>query len=149
MAALKSDRFKNEKPDRKTYQLLPLWMEDFVVTYPLVPSIPHLISGSCSSSRIFGLGFLQTPSHDDALALLLTFGSMNTWYGISHPASYETCLAHTLCSPVRNIRGTSKKFSPKYLATTKIAIQCGGSHPVEQWVSTVNLLFCTNNKLLH
>ena len=50
-------------------------MEDFAVTCPLVPSVPHLISGSCSSPRHFGLGFLQTPPHDNALALLLAFGS--------------------------------------------------------------------------
>src|SRR5215475_9932611 len=36
-------------------------MEDFAVTCPLVPSVPHLVSGSCSSPRAFGLGFLQTP----------------------------------------------------------------------------------------
>jgi hypothetical protein len=38
-------------------------MEDFTVTCPLVPGVPHLISGSCSSPRAFGLGFLQTPPH--------------------------------------------------------------------------------------
>ena len=32
-------------------------MEDFTVTCPLVLSVPHLISGSCSSPRAFGLGF--------------------------------------------------------------------------------------------
>ncbi len=37
----------------------PMWMEDFVVTCQLVPGVPHLISGFCSSPRIFGLGFLQ------------------------------------------------------------------------------------------
>src|SRR5262245_44595709 len=36
-------------------------MEDFAVTCPLVPSVPHLVSGSCSSPRACGLGFLQTP----------------------------------------------------------------------------------------
>jgi hypothetical protein len=30
-------------------------MEDFVVTCPLVPDVPHLRSGSCTSPRIFGL----------------------------------------------------------------------------------------------
>jgi len=44
-------------------------MEDFAVTCQLVPGVPHLLSGSGSSSRIFGLGFLQTPARDDALAL--------------------------------------------------------------------------------
>ena len=58
--------------------LLPQ-MEDFAVTCPLVPDASRLISDSCSSSRSFGLGFLQTPPRDDALALLLAFGSANTW----------------------------------------------------------------------
>jgi hypothetical protein len=73
----------------------PLRMEDFAVTCPLVPSVPHLISGSCSSPCIFELSFLQTPPRDDALALLLTFGSAKTWYRDSHPVSYVPCLAHT------------------------------------------------------
>jgi len=73
----------------------PLQMEDFAVTCPLVPSVPHLRSGSCTSSRIFGLGFLQTPPHDDALALLLSFGSANTWCEDLHLTSYVPCLAHT------------------------------------------------------
>src|SRR3989337_3682224 len=71
-------------------------MEGFAVTCPLVPDVPHLISGSCSSPRTFGLGFLQTPPHDDALALLLTFGSDNTWYEDFHLASPVPCPAHTL-----------------------------------------------------
>ncbi len=74
----------------------PMWMEDFVVTCQLVPGVPHLISGSCTSPRIFGLGFLQTPPRDDALALLLTLGSANTWYRDFHPASHMPCLAHTV-----------------------------------------------------
>ncbi len=71
-------------------------MEDFVVTCPLVPGVPHLLSGSCSSPRTFGLGFLQTSPRDDALALLLAFGSANTWHGDFHPVSSVPCLAHTL-----------------------------------------------------
>ena len=47
----------------------PLRMEDFAVTCPLVPGVPHLVSGSCASPRAFGLGFLQTPPRGDALAL--------------------------------------------------------------------------------
>ena len=73
----------------------PLRMEDFAVTCPLVPGVPHLESGSCTSPRAFGLGFLQTPPHDDALALLLAFGSANTWHGDFHPARSVPCLAHT------------------------------------------------------
>ena len=66
----------------------PLRMEDFAVTCPLVPGVPHLVSGSCSSPRAFGLGFLQTPPHDDALALLLAFGSANTWREDFSPRSF-------------------------------------------------------------
>jgi hypothetical protein len=36
----------------------PARMEDFTVTCPLVPDVPHLLSGACSSPRLFGLGFL-------------------------------------------------------------------------------------------
>jgi hypothetical protein len=70
-------------------------MEDFAVTCPLVPGVPHLISGSCSSPRTFGLGFLQTSPRDDALALLLAFGAAHTWHGDFHPVSSVPCLAHT------------------------------------------------------
>ena len=89
-------------------------MEDFVVTpacacphadrCPLVPDVPHLRSGSCSSPCIFGLGFLQTPPHDDALALLLTLSSANTWYRDFHPASHVPCLAHTLATATSRVR---------------------------------------------
>lgn len=50
-----------------------------MVTCPLVPDASRLISGFCSSSRSFGLDFLQTPPRDDALALFLAFGSAKTW----------------------------------------------------------------------
>src|SRR4030042_4961519 len=71
-------------------------MEGFAVTCPLAPSVPHLVSGSCSSPRAFGLGFLQTPPRDDALSLLLAFGSADTWHGDFHPISSVPCPAHTL-----------------------------------------------------
>src|SRR5712692_11924355 len=70
-------------------------MEDFAVTCPLVPDVPHLRSGSCTSPCAFGLGFLQTPPHGDALALFLAFGSSCTWLGDFHPDSSVPCLAHT------------------------------------------------------
>src|SRR5713226_5195220 len=60
-------------------------MEDFVVACPLVPNVPHLVSGSCSSPRTFAPRFLQTPPHGDALALRLSFGSTSTWTGDFHP----------------------------------------------------------------
>jgi len=50
---------------------------------------------SCSSPRAFGLGFLQTPPRGDALALLLAFGSANTWREDLHLASPVPCPAHT------------------------------------------------------
>jgi len=70
-------------------------MEDFAVTCPLVPGVPHLVSGSCASPRAFGLGFLQTPPRGDALALLLAFGSAITWREDFHLARSVPCLAHT------------------------------------------------------
>ena len=73
----------------------PPRMEDFTVTCPLVPDVPHLVSGSCSSPRLIGLGFLQTPPRGDALALLLAFGSASTWRWDLHPTSSVPCLAHT------------------------------------------------------
>jgi len=76
-------------------------MEDFAVTCPLVPNVPHLRSGSCTSPRAFGLGFLQTPPHDDALALLLAFGSSYTWRRDLHPTSSVPCLAHTYLEHLR------------------------------------------------
>ena len=53
-------------------------------------------SGSCSSPRIFALDFLQTPPHDDALALPLPFGFSFTWREDFHLTSYVPCPAHTL-----------------------------------------------------
>jgi len=41
------------------------------------------------------LGFLQTPPRGDALALLLAFGSANTWQEDLHLFSSVPCLAHT------------------------------------------------------
>ena len=66
------------------------------VTCPLVPSVPHLVSGSCSSPRAFALGFLPTPPRGDAVALPLAFGFSFTWRGDLHPTSYVPCPAHTL-----------------------------------------------------
>jgi hypothetical protein len=65
-----------------------------MVTCPLAPSVPHLISSSCSSPRAFGLGFLQTPPRDDALALFLAFGSAHTWRKDIHLTSSVPCPAH-------------------------------------------------------
>jgi hypothetical protein len=69
--------------------------EDFAVTCPLVPDVPHLVSGSWSSPRTFGWDFLQTSPRGDALVLLLAFGSANTWHRDLHPVSSVPCPAHT------------------------------------------------------
>ena len=66
-----------------------------MVTCPLVPGAPPLVSGACASPRAFGLGFLQTSPRDGALALLLACGSANTWRGDLHPTSSVPGLAHT------------------------------------------------------
>ena len=76
-----------------------------MVTCPLVPGVPHLISGSCSSPRAFGLGFLQTQPHDYALALLLTFCPTNTWCGDLHPTSSVPCPARTRNSQAARAEG--------------------------------------------
>jgi hypothetical protein len=47
---------------------------------------PELVAG----------GFLQTSPHDDALALLLAFGSAKTWHEDFHLASSVPCPAHTV-----------------------------------------------------
>ena len=73
----------------------PLRKEDFAGTCPLVPGVPHLVSGSCASPRTFGLDFLQTSPRGDALVLFLAFGSANTWHGDLHPVSSVPCPAHT------------------------------------------------------
>jgi hypothetical protein len=45
---------------------------------------------------MFRLSFLETPPHDDTLALLLTFGSANTWCEDFHFATSVPCPAHTM-----------------------------------------------------
>ena len=56
---------------------------------------------------MFGLGFLQTPSRDDALAFLLPSGSANTWREDLHLASSVPCPAHTVW-----LTGSDTKPSP-------------------------------------
>ena len=70
-------------------QYVPVWMEDLVVACPLVPNVPHLVSGSCSSPHTCAPRFLPTPPHGDALALRLSFGSTFAWTGDSHPQAVQ------------------------------------------------------------
>jgi hypothetical protein len=62
-----------------------VWMEDFAVACPLVPTVPHLLSGSCPSPRTFAPRCLQTPPRGDALAFPLSFGCTHTWTRDFHP----------------------------------------------------------------
>jgi hypothetical protein len=71
--------------DARLIKHSPLWMEDFTVACPLVPTVPHLVSGSCPSPRTFVPRCLQTPPRGDALALPWSFGSTHTWTGDFHP----------------------------------------------------------------
>jgi hypothetical protein len=78
---------------------VPVWIEDFVVACPLVPHVPHLVSGSCSSPRTCAPRFLQTPPHGDALALRLSFGSTFAWTGDSHPQAVRHARHTRIRSP--------------------------------------------------
>src|ERR1035437_3111555 len=83
-------------------------MEGFAVTCPLAPDASRLISGFCSSPRSFGLDFLQTPPRDDALALLLAFGSAKTWQSDFHRLSNAPCPAHTWKFAARRARQSNE-----------------------------------------
>src|SRR5207249_1288328 len=52
---------------------------------------------------------LQTPPHDDALALLLAFGSSFTWLGDFHPDSSVPCLARTFALSGRRRRSALER----------------------------------------
>jgi hypothetical protein len=67
------------------YSPARLWMEDFTVACPLVPTGPPLVSGACPSPHTFVPRCLQTPPRGDALALPLSFGATHTWTGDFHP----------------------------------------------------------------
>jgi hypothetical protein len=82
-------------PRRPIYQTPPQGVKDFVVACPLVPGVSRLLSGSCSSPRVFVPRFLQTSPRDDALALPFSFGLPCLERGLA-PPSTKTCPAHTL-----------------------------------------------------
>src|SRR5713226_9640481 len=90
-------------------------MEDLVVACPLVPNVPHLVSGSCSSPRTFAPRFLQTPPHGDALALRLSFGSTSTWTGDFHPQAVR----HARHTRPRLTRGRSYLMRPSGAAAVR------------------------------
>ncbi len=60
-----STAFRAQPPDLRFASLMDM---DFAVNCPLAQR-SRLKSGSCPSARAFAPRFLQTPPHDDALAL--------------------------------------------------------------------------------
>jgi hypothetical protein len=77
----------SDRPCRgaRLIQHRPWWREDCTVACPLVPTVPHLVSGACPSPRTFVPRCLQTPPRGDALARPWSFGSTHTWTGDLHP----------------------------------------------------------------
>jgi hypothetical protein len=72
----------------------PPGVKDFVVAGPLVPGVSRLLSGSCSSPRVFVPRVLQPSPRDDALALPFSFGLPCLERGLAPPRT-KTCPAHT------------------------------------------------------
>src|SRR5712692_5003961 len=111
-------------------------MEDLVVACPLVPDVPHLRSGSCSSPRTFAPRFLQTPPHGDALALRLSFGSTSAWTGDFHPRALRHA-RHTR----RRSPAAAKTWPFGFIPIRKrAAVRCSGQ--VSSPVSVVRQLYC-------
>ncbi len=114
-------------------------MGDFTVTCPLVPSVPHLVSGFCSSPRAFALDFLPTPPRGDAVALPLPFGFSYTWREDFHLASYVPCPAHTSCLTILGKSREARLF--------KVCVQasCWGSYVLNSSYHTVDV-FSSNQR---
>jgi len=90
----KTDSLPHPPPDLRFASLVDM---DFVVDWPLVRR-SRLVSGSCSSVPAFAPRFLQTPPHDDALALRYPFTSTRLGRGLS-PPSCRPSPAHNLSPP--------------------------------------------------
>ncbi len=79
------------------------------------------------------IGLPPGPSRDGTLALLLTLGSTNTWYGDSHPVSYVPCPAHTLKNkPITSLNQPKEGVSlstmiPRYFLR---CLQISGKKPI-------------------
>jgi len=90
-----------------------------MVACPLVPTVPHLLSGSCSSPRTCAPRFLQTPPHGDALALRLSFGSTFTWTGDSHPLAVRHARHTRPAITRRGQNATVRVFQNRYVAAVE------------------------------
>ncbi len=88
-------------------------MEDYVVTCPLVPDVPHLRSGGraripllsgirrpasldCRRSRACRGGLPPDPASQRRPCPSPILRLRDTWYRDFHPDSHVPCLAHTL-----------------------------------------------------
>ena len=100
-----STAFHAQPPDLRS---APLMDTDFAAICPLVQR-SRLLSGSCPSARVFAPRFLQTPPHDDALALRLPFASIRLGRGLT-PPDCRTCSAHK-----KKVRGDFPAASRKSL----------------------------------
>ena len=77
----------------------------------------------------FPAAYPSTPPRDDALALLLTFGSANTWCQDFHLTSTAPCLAHT-----SRITGRAKRAPPALHASvfTRRLVVGQGAHTINE-----------------
>jgi hypothetical protein len=88
---------RSDRPciDARFIKHRPLWMEDFTGACPLVPTVPHRVSGSCPSPRTFVPRCLQTPPRGDALALPFVLRLHEYLDRGLSPPSMTACTAHT------------------------------------------------------
>jgi len=120
-------------------------MEDFAVTCQLVPGVPHLRFGSCTSPRAFGSGFLQTPPHGDSpcpspsLRLLLylasglspdKFCAMPGTHVRVEQARHERCRPNARCFSARPLSNDGMDSSRSLF---------GIMVPAEAWVVSAQL----------
>ena len=102
----KTNSLPHPPPDLRFASLVDM---DFAVDRPLVRR-SRLVSGSCSSVHAFAPRFLQTPPHDDALALRYPFTSTRLGRGLS-PPSCRSCPAHYLSRLRRSMIGSARDRS--------------------------------------
>src|SRR5882724_2932307 len=80
-----STAFHAQPPDLR---FAPLMDTDFAVSCPLVRHW-RLISGFCSSTRMFALRFFQTPPRGDSPCVFTSPSPPSGWAGDLHPQAAE------------------------------------------------------------
>src|SRR5712692_8494536 len=93
-----SAAFHAQPPDLRSFA--PLMDMDFAVSCPLVRRW-RLLSGFCSSTRMFALRFFQTPPRGDSPCVLTSPSPPSGWAGDLHPQAAEHA-QHTT-KPLRGI----------------------------------------------